>query len=171
MRYAQIRSMDISNGTGVGVSLFTQGCHFRCYNCHNPEQWSFSGGKEFTQEVQNEILELLDKNYITRFSVLGGEPLEQENFFHLACLLHKIKKIYPDKKIWLYTGYTWEHLQERKKHSIYLQTILENIDVMVDGRFIDDKKDITLKFKGSSNQRIIDVPQSLKTNMVVLYEV
>ena len=171
MRYSSLRSLDVSNGEDVGISLFISGCRARCAGCHNPEQWSFSAGEEFTWETQNEILQLLDKDYIHRASILGGEPLEPENLFKLACLCNKIKIKYPDKKIWLYTGYTWEELQERAKDELYVWSILRNIDILVDGRFIESEKDISLKFKGSRNQRIIDVPQSIKKHKIVIYEV
>lgn len=144
---------------------------FHCPNCHNPEQWSFSAREEFTWETQDKILQLLDKDYIHRASILGGEPLEPENLFKLACLCNKIKIKYPDKKIWLYTGYTWEELQERAKDELYVWSILYNIDILVDGRFIESEKDISLKFKGSKNQRIIDVPQSIKKHKIIIYEV
>lgn len=159
MRYAQIRKMDISNGEGIGVALFTQGCHFHCKGCHNPEQWSFDGGEEYTWEIQDRIIKLLEPNYITRLSILGGEPLEKQNWFQLSCLIQiaKIKK--PSVKIWLYTGYTYESLLDIEKNNDfkYLTFILDNIDYLVDGPFIREKKDITLQFRGSDNQRILDM--------------
>lgn len=165
MRYAQIRKMDISNGEGVGVSIFIQGCHFHCKNCHNPEQWSFNGGHEFTDETQHLILELLNKPYMSRFAVLGGEPLEDCNLYQLACLISSVKINYHnDIKIWVYTGWTYEELQEREKEKVtkYLTFILDNIDYLVDGPFIQEEKDIALEFRGSSNQRILDMRQLRK---------
>ena len=152
MRYAQIRKMDISNGLGVGASLFIQGCHFHCKNCFNPETWDFEGGKEYTKKTQQTLLKLIEPEYITRFSILGGEPLEPQNHFELAKLINLIKQKRPDIKIWIYTGYIYENLINQE--STYLEYILNNIDVLVDGQFQEDKKDLTYPFAGSTNQRI-----------------
>lgn len=152
MRYAQIRKMDISNGEGVGVSLFVQGCHFHCPGCHNPEQWSFSGGKEYTINTESRILELIEPEYITRFSILGGEPLEKCNWLDLAALITAIKSKKPSIKIWLYTGYELDNLASN--NNPLLQTILLNVDYIVDGQFVQEEKDITLQFRGSGNQNI-----------------
>lgn len=153
MRYAQIRNMDVSNGEGLGASLFVQGCHFHCKGCHNPEQWSFDGGKLYTKKEEAAILEIIDKSYIKRFSILGGEPLETSNLSELICLIKKIKQKRPDIKIWLYTGYTWEELQNNSNEAI--KEILNNIDVLIDGQFIEEEKDLSLRFRGSRNQRLI----------------
>lgn len=153
MRYAQIRNMDISNGEGIGASLFVQGCHFHCKGCHNPEQWSFDGGKLYTEKEEAAILEIVDKPYIKRFSVLGGEPLELCNLSELLCLIKRIKQKRPDIKIWLYTGYTWEVLQDSDNEM--MKKIFDNIDVLVDGQFIEEEKDLSLSFRGSRNQRLI----------------
>lgn len=171
MRYAQIREMDISNGEGVGVSLFVQGCRFHCKNCFNQETWDFNGGEEFTPKVFNDFLDLIHKPYITRISILGGEPLEHENLGVLYHLIKQIKFENPDKKIWIYSGYTYEELMNEH---LYMnddrQFILKNCDVLVDGRFEEDKKDLTLKFRGSSNQRVIDIQKSLQKGELILWE-
>jgi anaerobic ribonucleoside-triphosphate reductase activating protein len=175
MRIASIRSMDISNGIGIGVSLFTQGCHFHCKNCFQPETWNFNGGKEYTEETKETILKLLEPEYITRCSVLGGEPLEECNWLDLADLLVSIKIEHPDIKIWLYTGFTYECLEHlmysnvpgSNKNLLYI--ILKNIDVLVDGQFQEDKKDLTYPFAGSTNQRVIDMKRTNDCGKIVLF--
>lgn len=175
MRIASIRSMDISNGIGIGVSLFTQGCHFHCKNCFQPETWNFNGGKEYTEETKETILKLLEPEYITRFSVLGGEPLEECNWLDLADLLVSIKREQPNIKIWLYTGFTYEGLEHlmcpnvpgSDKNLLYI--ILKNVDVLVDGQFQEDKKDLTYPFAGSTNQRAIDMKRTNDCGKIVLF--
>ena len=190
MRFASIRSMDISNGEGVGVALFVQGCHFHCYSCFNQETWNFNGGKEWTEDIKNKFMKLIDHPYITRVSFLGGEPLADENVKTVFKIIEEIRSEYSNKKIWLYTGYTFDNvLQELNKYTEipdHLTYCLEPIpvdaiydilrwkavklcDVLVDGQFIDSQKDMNLRFKGSSNQRVINVQESLKQNKVVLY--
>ena len=159
MRYASIDKIECRNGLGWGVTLYAQGCHFHCKNCFNPETWDFEGGKEYTEETQQTILKLIEPKYITRFSILGGEPLEPRNLLDLAELIVDIKIIKPDIKIWLYTGYEYEWLEfesatSTSRHYELLQMILNNIDVLVDGQFQEDKKDLTYPFAGSTNQRI-----------------
>lgn len=150
MRYASILNCDICNGTYFGVSLFVQGCHFHCKNCFNKSAWDFNGGKEFTQDTMNYILELLKKPYIKRFTLLGGEPLAEENIDCVCNIAKIIKDIYGDSKmIWCYTGYTFDEVKDKE--------IMKYIDVIVDGKYIDEKRDITLAFRGSSNQNIIEV--------------
>lgn len=144
-----MRKMDISNGTFVGASLFVQGCRFHCKNCFNQETWDFNGGKEWTQETKNTFLNLINKPYIKRISILGGEPLAEENVDGIVDLMKTIKNMFPYKKIWIYTGYTMEAIENRN-----LYKVLEYADVIVDGPYIDNLRDITLKFRGSSNQRI-----------------
>lgn len=170
MRYASIRKMDISNGLGVGVALFVQGCHFHCPECFNKETWDFSNGEEYTEDTAKIIFSLLDQPQITRFSILGGEPLEPCNLFQLSVLINSIKKRKPDIKIWLYTGFTYEDLMIRKnkEYTDYLSFILDNIDVLVDGQFLQEKKDITYKYAGSTNQRIIDMNKTIGLNVVQL---
>ena len=151
MRYASIRSFDISNGDGVGVALFTQGCKFHCKGCFNPETWDLNAGRLWTEEVEEKFLDLMKPDYITRVSILGGEPLLDRNIEALCSLCIKIKDRYPKKKIWLYSGYTYEVIKER------IPEIIDRIDILVDGTFIEELKDLNLPFRGSSNQRVIDV--------------
>lgn len=161
MKYAQIREMDVTNGSGIGVALFTQGCPYHCKNCFNPETWDFDKGTDWTKETENNIIELLKPEYITRLSILGGEPLIERNIAPLTALLKKVKCIYPDKQVWLYTGGDFEVLE-----GLY-EEIFQYIDILIDGRYIDDLRDYKLKWRGSSNQRIIDVQASLKSGDVV----
>ncbi len=174
MRYFQIRSMDISNGIGIGASVFLSGCHFHCKNCHNQELWDFNSGNEYTNDTKNEILKTIQPEWVERFSVLGGEPLETINLKELLVLIENIKALRSDIKIWIYTGYIYEQLQERikkNKDDYYLEPILRLADVLVDGPFIQEKKDLTLAFKGSSNQRVIDLQKTYAANDIVLLDV
>ena len=180
MRYAQIRSMDISNGEGVGVSLFVQGCDRHCFNCFNSETWDFNGGKEWTEETKNKFMELIDRPYIKRVSFLGGECLAEQNLDEVLKLVKQIRISFPEKTIWLYTGYTWGQLVysrmpsgiEKEKEFLHWNQrneIISNVNVLVDGEYIHEQKDLTLKWRGSKNQHVIDVRQSLAQNKVVLY--
>ena len=161
MKYAQIREMDVTNGNGIGVALFTQGCPYHCKNCFNPETWDFDKGTDWTKETENKIIELLKPEYITRLTILGGEPLIERNIEPLTALLKRVKVIYPDKQVWLYTGGDFEVLE-----GLY-EEIFQYIDILIDGRYVDDLRDYKLKWRGSSNQRIIDVQASLKSGNVV----
>lgn len=214
MRYASIRNLDISNGEGVGVSLFVQGCDRHCFNCFNSETWDFNGGKEWTEETKNKFMELIDRPYIRRISILGGEPLAEQNLDDILSLIKEIREKYsisqnpnsenigksrvledenskeirisfPEKSIWLYTGFQWNYimnyqpvetddfdyieesyndrLMEKRKQIISL------CNVVVDGEYIDEQKDLTLAYRGSKNQHVIDVKQSLAQNKMVLY--
>lgn len=156
--------MDISNGRGIGVSLFVQGCRAHCKNCFNSETWCFDGGKEWTEETKQTFLDLASKPYVVRISILGGEPFEPENLDSVIDLLKTIKEMYPDKEVWVYTGHDFDHVLKSKE-----SFALPYIDVLVDGRFIEELKDITLKWRGSSNQHIIDVQKTLASNDIVLY--
>lgn len=177
MNYAQIRSMDISNGEGIGVSLFVSGCDFHCKNCFNQETWDYNYGKEFTKEVREIFLELISKPHIKRVSILGGSPLANKNIATVYYLLKEIKEKFPDKKIWVYTGYKYESLDTKLDeedttvfiHKFMRKEILQFIDYLVDGKYIDELKDFSLKFRGSRNQRVIDVQKSLANNKTVLY--
>lgn len=180
MRYASIRELDISNGYGVGVSFFTQGCHFHCNNCFNQSTWDFNGGKEYTNATEVKIRSLVDRPYIHRFSILGGEPLEWCNIYDLTTLLLHIKEDadnqYKKMDVWLYTGYSltdiiWRALLEFNPHNPKSRYITDNkntqimsmlyfVDHLVDGQYEEDKKDFHLKFCGSSNQRIIDMKKT-----------
>lgn len=161
MKYAQIREIDITNGSGIGVALFTQGCPYHCKNCFNPETWDFNKGMVWTKEIENKIIELLKPEYITRLTILGGEPLIERNIEPITALLKRVKGTYPDKQVWLYTGGDFEVLE-----GLY-EEIFQYIDILIDGRYIDDLRDYKLKWRGSSNQRIIDVQASLKSGNVV----
>lgn len=142
----------------------------RCRECHNSSIWNFDEGKEFTSLDELKILQLIQPEYIKRFSLLGGEPLVTQNLKTILPLLEKIKMVKPSTKIWIYTGYTYEQLQEQIKNNpkdYYIEPILRLTDILIDGPFIQEKKDITLAFRGSSNQRLIDMPQTLKQNKVI----
>ena len=215
MRYAQVRSMDISNGEGIGVSLFVQGCPFNphCYNCFNPDTWDFNGGKEWTQEVKEKFLELIDRPYIKRVSILGGEPLADENLDSVLDLVTEINKRYnfqkvdsvnpckmgvseaknsdeirlsfPNKSIWIYTGYTWNEIfkNDSSIQAYYMydymgndfannekrKRIISQCSVMVDGRYVDSQRNPSKKWAGSDNQRVIDIKQSLQKGEVILW--
>ena len=162
MRYNKIRKMDISNGPGVRVSIFMQGCHFHCKDCFNAETWDFEGGKEFTNETIDKVIELANKDYIVGLSILGGEPMHPKNIDGTLKLAKKFKETYPNKNIWVWTGFLYEGLKDKE--------ILNYIDVLVDGQFKTELFDPRLKYKGSSNQRVIDVNKSLKNKNMVLYE-
>lgn len=205
--------MDISNGEGVGVALFVQGCPFNphCYNCFNPDTWDFNGGKEWTPEIKEKFLELIDRPYIKRVSILGGEPLADQNLDDVLDLVTKINKKYNFQKvdpanplksrvsevenadkirlssgrknIWIYSGYSWsdiwcseaalqadyalDYCEEVSINHKKRQAIISQCDVMVDGKYIDSQRDITLKWRGSSNQRVINIPESLKQGKVI----
>ena len=160
MNYYTIKKTDIANGPGVRVSLFVSGCNIRCKGCFNAVAWPFDSGVEYTTETTKDLIAALKPAYISGLSVLGGEPLAERNILDVMALCHDVKAVYPKKTIWLYTGYTYETLTDKQKE------ILQFIDVLVDGPFIIDKKDISLSFKGSSNQRIIDVKKTLKAGHV-----
>lgn len=161
MRYSKIRSEDISNGPGVRVSIFVQGCKHCCPNCFNKETWDFNKGYEFTDKTKNGIINLANNNKIVGFSILGGEPLQQDK--NLLNLIIEMKKQHPNKTIWMWTGYEYENLTEQQLEYI------KYIDVLVDGKYIEKYKCPNELYKGSSNQRIIDVQQTLKSNSICLY--
>ncbi len=171
MNYATIKFNDIANGLGVRTSLFVSGCTHRCKNCFNSEAWDFNYGKPFTKEVEDEIINSLKNSFVDGLSLLGGEPFEPQNQKALLPFLERVKKEVPSKNIWCYTGYLFdsELLGDSRAKTEYTNKMLELIDVLVDGKFIEELKDITLLFKGSSNQRVIDVKESLQKNKVILY--
>lgn len=199
--------MDISNGEGVGVALFVQGCHFHCSNCFNPETWSFNDGKEWTVEVKSKFLELVDRPYIKRVSILGGEPLAEENIDDVLDLVTEINKRYntpqdkayvtdknnniltcfpdkiclssPKKSVWLYTGYEFNEIfgenQFEDLGNGYCKwtkraDIVSKCNILVDGKYIDSQRDITLPYRGSKNQRLVDIQQSLQKGEIVLWQ-
>ncbi len=169
MNYAVIKKFDIANGPGVRVSLFVSGCRHKCKNCFNSEAWDFGYGKEFTDETVNEIIEALDKDYIEGFSLLGGEPFEPENQAGIYKVLKAIKEKLPQKTVWCYTGFDYEKQLIKGLVGDKELTLkcLELIDVLVDGKFVEELKSPALLFRGSSNQRIIDVKKSLEENNVI----
>ena len=166
MRYNKIRKMDISNGEGVRVSIFVQGCHFHCKGCFNPETWSFEAGKEFTSQTFKTLLDLCLKDTVKGLSILGGEPLNEENFIGVLEIVKEFrnKEKLKNKDIWLWTGYEIEDIlsSEKKKE------ILKYLDYVVCGQFIEEEKNLKLKWAGSNNQRWIDVKSTLKENKVIL---
>ena len=161
MRYNLIRKMDISDGPGVRVSIFMQGCSFHCKNCFNPETWDFEGGNEFTDETINEVIELGKPDHIKGLSILVGEPMHPNNIEGTTRLAKAFKEKYPDKTIWSWTGFLFDKDLKDKE-------VLKYIDVLVDGQYKDELHDPTLKWRGSSNQRVIDVQKSLENGEVVL---
>lgn len=171
MNYGEIKNYDIANGEGVRVSLFVSGCTHHCKNCFNPETWSFEYGKPFTKETEDYIIECLSPDYIDGLSLLGGEPFEPQNQEVLLPFLRKVKNELPNKNIWCYTGYLFdsELLSESRARCEFTDEMLSLIDVLVDGEFVQDLYEISLAFRGSSNQRIIDVQKSLETGEVKLH--
>lgn len=168
MNYGEIKNYDIANGEGVRVSLFVSGCTHHCKNCFNPDTWSFEYGKPFTKETEDYIIECLSPNYIDGLSLLGGEPFEPQNQEVLLPFLRRIKNELPNKTIWCYTGYLFDRelLSESRARCEFTDEMLSLIDVLVDGEFVQALHDISLAFRGSSNQRIIDVQKSLITGKV-----
>ena len=163
MRYNVIRKMDISNGPGVRVSVFMQGCSFHCKNCFNPETWDFEGGKEFTDSTIEKILELCNKEHIKGLSILGGEPMHDKNIEATTKLAKEFKEKYPSKNLWVWSGFKFDEDLENKE-------VLKYIDVLVDGVYKDELHDPTLKWRGSSNQRVIDVQKSIKNGKITIVE-
>lgn len=172
MNYATIKWYDISNGPGVRVSLYVSGCRNHCKNCFNPETWDFNYGEPFTEDIENKIIEGLKPDYIKGFTLLGGDPFEPENQKVLAPFLEKLRKDYPEKSFWAFTGYDYEKdlLTGRLGDGETVMRMLSCLDVLVDGRFVEDLKDLNLKFRGSANQRIILLKPSLKEKKIVLWD-
>lgn len=162
MKYRKIRKMDIADGPGVRVSIFFQGCDFHCKNCFNPETWSWNCGEEFNDEVIDKILDLAKFDYITGLSILGGEPMHPNNIMGTLKLAKAFRTRYPQKTIWAWSGYKYEDILKPE--------VLKYLDVLVDGQYIDSKRDPRLKWCGSTNQRVIDVAKSLKENKIVILE-
>ncbi len=172
MNYAEIKYYDIANGPGVRVSLFVSGCTHRCEGCFNEVAWNFRYGRAFTEDVCEKIYEGCEPEYITGITVLGGEPFEPENQIGLIEFLKGFKARFPSKSIWMYSGYTYEQLKGREMsrcRTDITDEILSLADVLVDGRFEMDKKDITLRFRGSSNQRLIDLKKSGEAGNAVIW--
>jgi anaerobic ribonucleoside-triphosphate reductase activating protein len=162
MRYNTIRQLDIANGPGCRISIFVQGCTFNCPGCFNTVARDFEGGKEFTDQTMQLLLELAEPSHVSGLSILGGEPLHPRNREEVIRLARKFKEKYPDKTVWLWTGYLIEEVFEDLADS--------EIDVVVDGKFVEELKDLRLKYRGSSNQRVIDLKETLRTGDIILYE-
>ena len=162
MKYNLIRKMDISNGPGIRVSIFVQGCEFHCKGCFNPETWDFNCGNEFTDETINEVLELCDYSHITGLTILGGEPMHPKNIDGTTKLAALFKEKYPDKNLWVWTGFQYEEIKDKE--------IFKYIDVLVDGQFKMDLFSPKLRWRGSSNQRVIDINKTLKKGEIVMYK-
>ena len=163
MKYNIVRKMDISNGPGVRVSVFMQGCEFHCKNCFNPETWSFENGKEFTQGTIDEVLNLCKQDYIKGLSILGGEPMHPKNIDGTTKLAKAFKEKYPNKNLWMWSGFKFDEDLKDKE-------VMKYVDVLVDGRFVDEMHNPKLKWRGSTNQRVIDVQKSLKDKKISFWE-
>lgn len=172
MNYADIKRIDVANGPGVRVSLFVSGCTHHCKECFNPETWDFGYGKLFDEKVEDEIIQYLKPDYIKGLTLLGGDPMEKVNQEALIPLLEKVKKEYPDKSIWCYTGYDFENdIKENMLENCEVtKKFMSYIDVLVDGEFKLELKDLNLVFRGSSNQRIIMVKESLESGNIILWK-
>ncbi len=173
MNYCNIKPRDIADGIGVRVTLFVSGCTNHCKNCFQPETWDFSYGDPFTPAVEDHILAELSNSFIDGLTLLGGEPFEPENQRGLLPLLHRVRQELPGKTIWAYSGFTWEQLTGSESCHCRCEVtdeMLSLVDVLVDGRFVEELKDITLRFRGSSNQRLIDVPATLREGHIVSWE-
>lgn len=172
MNYHKIEKTSIANGEGIRVVLWVSGCSLQCKGCHNTEAWDIKSGKLFDKEAKKELFEILSESYIQGITLSGGHPLENENLNEIYNLILEIKNKFTDKDIWLYTGYKFEMIMNSPivdTNTILRRKIIEQCDIVVDGKYIDELRDITLKWRGSSNQRVIDVQKSLSTNEVVLW--
>ena len=172
MNYASIKNCDIANGEGVRVTLFVSGCTNHCENCFQPETWDFNYGEPFTPAVEEKLIEMLRPGFINGLTLLGGEPMEPQNQRALLPFLRRVRKELPEKTIWAFSGFTWEELNTPGSHSCCEVTpeLLTLLDVLVDGRFVQALYDISLRFRGSSNQRIIDVPKTLESGNLTLWQ-
>ncbi len=171
MNYGNIKYYDVANGLGIRVSLFVSGCRNHCKNCFNPETWDFNFGKPFDEAAQNSIIEGLKPEHIKGFTLLGGDPFEPENAVALLPFVQKLRGLYPDKSFWCYSGYTYEQLTKGEKGDKEVNiALLKCFDVLVDGRFVDELKNLNLKFRGSENQRIILIQPTLCADELVLWD-
>lgn len=171
MHYGNIKNYDIADGEGVRVTLFCSGCTNRCEGCFQPETWDFCYGKEYTKETEDQLIQMLTNSNIQGLTLLGGDPFEPSNQRTLITLLRRVKQELPTKDVWAYTGFVYEQdlLEGQRKHTEVTDEMLSYIDVLVDGPFVIDEKDISLYFRGSTNQRVIDMPKTLKSGNVVIY--
>ena len=166
MNYEKIDKCAVSNGAGVRTVLWVSGCDIHCRNCHNQQTWDFNSGIPFTDDTMQELLYDLSKPYIKGLTLSGGHPLDPHNAPKVLEIVKRVKMVFPNKDIWIYSGYVWENIMKDET----LREILKYIDVLVDGAYVDELRDISLAFRGSSNQRIIDVPKSLEQNKVILWQ-
>ena len=165
MNYIKTSKNDIANGIGIGCVLWVSGCRCGCKNCHNQSTWDFNAGQPFTEDTMQEILLTLTKPYISRFTISGGHPLDPQNAPEVLKIVKRVKMVFPNKDIWVYSGYEWENIIKNET----LREIMKYTDILVDGPYIDELRDVSLAFRGSSNQRIIDVQKSFATNQVILW--
>lgn len=171
MHYGKINKCDIANGEGIRVSLFVSGCRNRCKGCFQPETWNFNYGNEFTENTAEEIFSAVDNPSVRGLTILGGEPMEPENQAGLLPFLRQFKAKFPEKTIWIYTGNTYEELTgEHRNHTEYTEELLSFIDILVDGRFIEEEKSLGLRFRGSKNQRVIDMLKTREQGKIVIWE-
>ena len=166
MNYHNIKTDDMLNGDGLRVTCWISGCNIGCFNCYNPQTWDFNSGIPFTDDTMQEILYDLSKPYIKGLTLSGGHPLDPLNAPKVLEIVKRVKMVFPNKDIWIYSGYVWEDIIKDET----LREILKYTDVLVDGAYVDELRDISLAFKGSNNQRIIDVPKSLEQNKVILWQ-
>ena len=166
MNYHNIKTDDMLNGDGLRVTCWVSGCNMGCFNCYNPQTWDFNSGIPFTDDTMQEILYDLSKPYIKGLTLSGGHPLDPHNAPKVLEIVKRVKMVFPNKDIWIYSGYEWEDIIKDE----ILREILKYTDVLVDGAYVDELRDISLAFRGSSNQRIIDVPKSLEQNKVILWQ-
>lgn len=165
MNYHDIKKCDLLNGDGIRVSLWVSGCEHNCSQCQNPQTWNVEGGIQFDEDAEKELFEALGEPYVSGVTFSGGDPLHKNNIQDILNLVNKIRILFPDKAIWLYTGFGWQEcLEDEEKYRI-----IEQCDVVVDGKYIDELRDVTLKWRGSSNQRVIDVKQSIRDGQLRLY--
>ena len=167
MNYHDITHEDMKNGDGIRVVLWVAGCEHHCPECQNPETWNFCGGIPFEMDTMNEIISALNKDYVSGITFSGGDPLARDNVFTVSYVARTVKQLFPDTTVWVYTGYTYEELLSRK--NLYIEDILRHTDVLVDGEYKKDLRDVSLKWRGSSNQRVIDVKKTIQSGEVVLY--
>lgn len=170
MNYGAVKYCDIANGLGCRTVLFVSGCRNACKGCFQPETWAFDYGKPFDETIQNEILKSLEPSYVQGITLLGGDPFEEENQEALVPFMRKVKECYPDKNVWAYTGYVYDKdlIPGGRKHTENTEELLSMIDILVDGPFVQGKKNLMLKFRGSENQRVLDMKKTLETGKIIL---
>ena len=178
MNYAEINECSVADGDGCRVVLYCSGCNLNCKGCHNPQTWDFNYGKEFTEDTMRELIKALSKPYIKGLTLSGGHPLDEKNLPVVNKIVEEVALLFPEKTIWVYSGYTWEEIlkqdefyEERKINAISALDVLKNCDVLVDGTFIEEQVNLTLAYRGSDNQRIIDIKRSLEKGQVELWQI